>query len=481
VEVGRGDVLWLDFAPDRSGCSLIAREEARRWGSLLQPGLEGAAKQTLLHLRKHLDGRRLSELRRILGERTLLLEAGDVGLVLKFSGRGGLTLLREGEMLGSFGPGGPGLPAERPEREWRTLGAASPLLGADLAAWLADGPQGERLGRLEAPEPALVTPLPLAQCHDEDLVPPSSIALLPLRLSVPGRVTTPVATFREGARLFLGARLRAGAFARWKRDELSSRRKAAQKQATLLRHLEGDSATLPDPASLRRKGEALLASPVEVPRGAAEIRVPDPYAADGPPLSVPVNPRLSRAQNADRLFEKARRAEGAQKRIALRREGVARDLEALRADVERIEALRDLPETRGAPREPAAPRSGKPLVFLTSRGLVLRVGRGARENHALTFSVAKPEDYWLHARDVPGAHVVLEDREGRAGAEDLREAAETAAFMSEARAEARVDVHVTRRKHVRPAPGGAGRVRVSHSETLRVEPRDPRGRLRGRR
>jgi predicted ribosome quality control (RQC) complex YloA/Tae2 family protein len=108
------------------------------------------------------------------------------------------------------------------------------------------------------------------------------------------------------------------------------------------------------------------------------------------------------------------------------------------------------------------------------------VGRGARENHRLTFAVARPEDVWLHARDVPGAHVIVRDPEGRASADDLREAAELAAFFSAAAQQPQVDVHVTRRKHVRPGRGGAGRVRVGHSDTLRVAPRDPEGRLRKR-
>jgi predicted ribosome quality control (RQC) complex YloA/Tae2 family protein len=94
--------------------------------------------------------------------------------------------------------------------------------------------------------------------------------------------------------------------------------------------------------------------------------------------------------------------------------------------------------------------------------------------------VARPEDFWLHARDVPGAHVILRDPERRAGPDDLREAAEVAAFFSGARGSAQVDVHVTRRKHLKPAGGGPGRVRVSHSETERVTPRDPEGRLRKR-
>ena len=62
----------------------------------------------------------------------------------------------------------------------------------------------------------------------------------------------------------------------------------------------------------------------------------------------------------------------------------------------------------------------------------------------------------------------------------VRDAAELAAFFSDARAQPRVDVHVTPRKHVRAARGGHGRVRIAHSDTVRVTPRDPEGRLRRR-
>jgi predicted ribosome quality control (RQC) complex YloA/Tae2 family protein len=120
------------------------------------------------------------------------------------------------------------------------------------------------------------------------------------------------------------------------------------------------------------------------------------------------------------------------------------------------------------------------VCYLTSRGLQVLAGRGARDNHDLTFSFAAPEDLWLHVRDRPGAHVILRDNEGRAHPEDLREAAEIAAFFSDARDESKVDVHVARRKHLRPAKGAPGRVLIAHGDTLRVTPRDPEGRLRKR-
>jgi predicted ribosome quality control (RQC) complex YloA/Tae2 family protein len=163
-------------------------------------------------------------------------------------------------------------------------------------------------------------------------------------------------------------------------------------------------------------------------------------------------------------------------RLAETRAGLA---SAAKRETAALEALdrSDLEAGPATGAREATVRSG-PRHYLTSRGLSVLVGRGARENHHLTFGVARGEDLWLHARDVPGGHVILRDPENRAGPDDIREAAELAAFFSDARTEGAVDVHVSRRKNLRSA--GGGRVRVGHSETVRAQPRDPEGRLRKR-
>ena len=202
-------------------------------------------------------------------------------------------------------------------------------------------------------------------------------------------------------------------------------------------------------------------------------------------LVVALDPRLGGLANAERLFEKARRVERARHQIDLRlretrsalvsaREGEAR--RAGRARHARAARSRGRRGRRG-PRDAGA----GPRHYLTGRGLSVLVGRNARENHHLTFRVARAEDLWLHARDAPGAHVVLRDNEGRAGADDLREAAEVAAFFSEARGESLVDVHVTRRKHVKPAPGRPRprlRRALRHAARRAARPRGPAARKR---
>jgi len=269
-----------------------------------------------------------------------------------------------------------------------------------------------------------------------------------------------------------------------RRAVLEDARRQLRRLAQLEANLERDRSALPEEAELRRRGEALLAYAGRVEPGAQTIAVPDPYEPDRI-LRVTLDARLSPPANADRLFDKARRIERSRRQIELRLRETRSALGGARARESAVLEARDAadlephapPPARGAAEDGA--QSG-PRHYLTSRGLSLLVGRGARENHHLTFAVARPDDLWLHARDVPGAHVILRDPEGRAGADDLREAAEVAAFFSEAGPEAQVDVHVTRRKHLRPARGGPGRVTIGHSDTLRAAPRDPEGRLRRR-
>jgi hypothetical protein len=433
--------LWLDARRDLAGIYLLGRDEVH---ALSEESLaSGSTRHAALLFRKHLAGRRVSGLRGIWGERTVVVEAGAAILVLRLSVAPSLTLVVDDAAVASIGDGAPAwpLPADRSETEKE----------AALA---------------ERRVPTLLAPRPIDRCADADLVPPSRVALAPAPLAEPGRVALHPPTWLAAAALLLHARTRGARFARRERLEA---------------HLVEDAAGLDDPAVLRRHAEALLAWPGPAPAGARRAEVPDPYAP-GPPLQVPIDPGLSVPANAQRLFARARRMERAREKIAGRLDETRAILGAARAREARVltaTSLADLPPEPTQP-EPVRAAAAQPRRYLTSRGLALLVGRGARENQRLTFQVARPDDLWLHALDRPGAHVILRDDEGRAGSQDMREAAEVAAFFSAASEDGSVDVQVARRKHLRQARGGPGRVLVSHSETLRVAPRDPEGRLRRR-
>lgn len=502
--------LWLDAGRGTAGVYWVPRETARALAAGAPAAVPAAARQALLHLRKHLDGARVASIDRVAGERVVVLRAGDATLVLRVGGPApALSLVLEGGALATLGEGKAAwpLPPASPEREWdrweaeafsdavaraqaegRSLVRAAllvcPGLGPSLARQLDGGATSfARLrDRLREPAPALRLPGPPESWHDADLAAASAVALHPLAFEAGEAPSLRPGSWLEAGALFLEARHRGLAFERQRRAALEAVRRRVRRLEQLEANLARDLDGLPDERDLRRRAEALLAFGRDSAAGRERVEVPDPYDAERS-VSIELDPRLSGLANAERLFDRARRVERARHEVSLRLRETQSALGESRADEGRLLEARDLDDLpRHSPRDGAAGAAGAaaPRHYLSGRGLSIHVGRNARENHHLTFRVARAEDVWLHARDVPGAHVILRDAEGRAGADDLREAAEVAAFFSEARDAALVDVHVTRRKHVKPAKGGPGRVFVAHSDTLRVRPRDPEGRLRKR-
>ena len=514
VSASRDRRLWLDAGRGTAGVYWLPRESARAREDGASAPAAGRARQALLHLRKHLDGARVDSIERIAGERLVVLRSRDVALALRPGGASpALTLAVGGAAVGSVG-GGPEawpLPAESPEREWDRLDPAAfeaavaaaradgrSLVRAVLAACPGLGPtlaretDGTALSlvalreRLREARPRLLVPGaagPPGSWPDAALADPAAVTLAPLPLAGEQGTVVETASWLEAGALFLEGRRRGLEFAGRRAAALDEARRQVRRLEQLEANLARDLAGLADEDALRRQAEALLVFARGLERGRDSVEVQDPHDAERR-LTVALDPRLGGHANAERLFEKARRIARARHQVDLRRRETRSALVAAREREAAVLEARDRHELPGpgegegaGTRDDAA--SG-PRHYLTSRGLSVLVGRNARENHHLTFRVARAEDVWLHARDAPGSHVVLRDNEGRAGADDLREAGEVAAFFSEARGEALVDVHVTRRKHVKPARGGPGRVFVAHSDTLRVAPRDPEGRLRRR-
>jgi hypothetical protein len=182
------------------------------------------------------------------------------------------------------------------------------------------------------------------------------------------------------------------------------------------------------------------------------VRVASSADARDSPISV-----------AERLYKEARAMERALERLPPR-------IAALEATATSSSSGRRPPSRR-----PAATTAGERLPYKSYRssgGLDILVGRGARSNDELTYEIAKPDDVWLHARDVTGAHVVLRwSQEGAPPTRDLHEAAALAAWHSRARGSLVVPVDWTRRRHVRRARGGPpGRALVARAKTVMARP-----------
>jgi predicted ribosome quality control (RQC) complex YloA/Tae2 family protein len=107
---------------------------------------------------------------------------------------------------------------------------------------------------------------------------------------------------------------------------------------------------------------------------------------------------------------------------------------------------------------------------------VVLVGRSGPENDTLTFRVASPWDFWLHAAGTSGAHVVVRNPQRLKSLPDrtLTAAAAIAAWYSGSKGDGKVEVHYTQRKHVHKRRGmPAGQVLVRRFRSIQVAPRLP--------
>jgi predicted ribosome quality control (RQC) complex YloA/Tae2 family protein len=108
-------------------------------------------------------------------------------------------------------------------------------------------------------------------------------------------------------------------------------------------------------------------------------------------------------------------------------------------------------------------------------GFEILVGKGARDNDALTFGVGAPRDLWLHAAGYAGSHVIVRAPEGvdEFPRDVVRRAAELAAFHSKAQnASGKVDVHVCRVADVSKQRGAPpGQVQLRAWSSIKVYPR----------
>jgi predicted ribosome quality control (RQC) complex YloA/Tae2 family protein len=121
--------------------------------------------------------------------------------------------------------------------------------------------------------------------------------------------------------------------------------------------------------------------------------------------------------------------------------------------------------------KPVPPGGGVPLHIQSRDGFTILVGKNSRQNEEVTFHQAAANDIWLHARGVPGAHVMI-----KAGGRDiprstLEQAASLAAYYSQARGSTSVPVDYTLQRYVRHMKGGGpGMVIYEREKTMYAEP-----------
>jgi predicted ribosome quality control (RQC) complex YloA/Tae2 family protein len=235
---------------------------------------------------------------------------------------------------------------------------------------------------------------------------------------------------------------------------------------------------------LRWEGEMIFAYLHEIQPRQAELRI------EGEERVITLDPSktaVESAQDRFRAYEKAKgAAEGVPERlraVELRLAGLDESL-ALLGLAEGFEAI----ETIAAELTDQGLLTGRrqegkrkltrvklaPIRLESSDGLVIYAGRSAGQNEMVTFKLGAPEDLWLHARGISGAHVVIKCAGREVPPATLAEAAGLAAYYSQGREESAVEIDYARRQQVRRIRGGPPGLVSYHAEgTIRATPRAP--------
>ncbi len=273
-------------------------------------------------------------------------------------------------------------------------------------------------------------------------------------------------------------------------DPLSDVRAALKAEAKRLRRLVDalttDLTRHGDASVHETEGELLKTVLTRISRGDATVDVVD---WEGNPRTLTLDATRDARANLEDRFKRARRARASAQRTAPRlAEAKARldVVEEARAtlsagSLEAARALLARPATASSARRTAAKAGVRQAwrSFRCTNDVVVRVGRGARDNDALVKS-ARGNDVWLHARNHQGAHVIIPASAVRASGdvdpELLLDAAHMAAHFSSARGEARVDVQHTHVKNLKKPGAGApaGLVHVAKESVLHLRVDDPR-------
>lgn len=262
-------------------------------------------------------------------------------------------------------------------------------------------------------------------------------------------------------------------------------KKELQKRTRLLDNLRRDQINHGDAKSWKRSGDLLLANIATAKRADGKVFVTDYFDDLTPTVEIEIDPNLSLSESAEAFFKKYTKAKNARDEISRRLKTVKKEIDVLEDQKAKIEiAVKEKDEnyllsfeSKGDKQDNSKQKQPHNFSgarrFTSSDGVEILVGRRAKDNDYLTFRLAKSLDYWFHAADYPGSHVVVRNpNRGEISQTALLEAAQIAAFYSQAKSQAKVAVHYTQKKFVNKPKGAApGLVSLASFKTILVEPK----------
>jgi len=263
--------------------------------------------------------------------------------------------------------------------------------------------------------------------------------------------------------------------------------KQLKKQRKLKKKLSQDLSNHGEADRWKKLGDLLLANVSTAKRDGDLITLIDYFDESAPEIQIETDENLSITEAAENFFKRYTKARNAKAAISNRLLDLDKAIEKLETKLASLlTAIEENNEefvkqySTKQTQKPQRKNKKKPedsfkgaKHFVSTQGDDILVGKRSKDNDFLTFRIAKSLDYWLHAADYPGSHVIVRNPNRKEiSQQTLLEAAQLAAFYSKAKKELKVAVNYTQKKYVnKPKGAQAGLVSLSNFRTILVQPK----------
>ena len=240
-----------------------------------------------------------------------------------------------------------------------------------------------------------------------------------------------------------------------------------------------------DRERLRQLGDIVTANIHRIVKGQTTVSCEDFYDEDMKTIEIPISPILSPQQNAAKFYKDYTKLKNAEKELTRQISLGEQELHYLKSVLEELSRAQtdgELEEIKqelhqgGYLRLDSAKRKmkqakSKPMVFTSTDGYAIYVGRNNQQNDELTFRAARKDDIWCHASKVHGSHVMISCGGTTPPDDTITQAAQLAAYYAETSGGRNIPVDVTSVKQVKKVPGAKPGMVIYHTyRTVIVNP-----------
>ena len=222
-------------------------------------------------------------------------------------------------------------------------------------------------------------------------------------------------------------------------------------------------------------GELLNTYGYELAGGEKQLTCQNYYT--GQEITIPLDPQLTARENSQKFFDKynkLKRTFEALTDLTLETKKEIDHLESISTALDIALDEEDLVQIKeelteygyikrhyGKGKKPRI--TSRPFHYLSSDGFHIYVGKNNYQNEELTFKVAAGNDWWFHAKGIPGSHVIVKCDGKELSDKTFEEAGALAAYYSKGRDNDKVEIDYIQRKHVKKAAGGAPGFVIYHT------------------